>query len=296
MAVDDRDPPARAVGREEPQGDPLARPLDRGDEAQARREVRGDGRGEDAPAPVQLRRVPVPAVLCDLALVEENVHELAPEVTTLHEHGAGPQLRDRPRGGPRVGERAHPPPAEPLGLVPVRGDEEGPREEVPGQGGGEVLPLKGGPDGRDHHGIDDEGEPRAIEFVRHPPDDVAGVQHSGLRGPHVEVAEDGADLGAHLLDGEGEDRVHGAGVLGGHARDRGGPVDAGGGEALQVRLDPCASPGVAPGDREGGPHRPAETGGPLKGSAGPRRTFILRPLIAAPPCGPTAATSASIGP
>src|SRR2546426_4194857 len=294
VAVDDADPLPGAVPGEEPQGDPLAGPLERRDEGQARGEEPRDRGGQGTAAAVEVVRVAEAAVLRELPLAIQEVHELALEVAALHEDRVGPELRDRLRSDPRVGEGPDALAGETARLVAVRSDEGRAGEESMDEGGDEVPALQGGSDGRDHDRIDDKGELGPCEFVRDGPDDVPGVQHPCLRSADVEVPEDRAELGPDLRGRDREDRVHGAGVLRRNRGDDGGAVDADGGETLQVRLDPGASAGVAPRNREGRPHPSPQSGGPLKDSArgerlcvppsspllhaGPQRTRQVRPV------------------
>ena len=188
-------------------------------------------------------------------------------MASLDQHGLGPEVADRPRRGlhrPDVPDREA---GEPLRFVAVRGHEGRAIEEAFDEGRSEIVLLEPRADGRDHHRVDDDGERGAPQAVRDRPDDVCGVQHPGLRRPHIEVVQDRAQLFPNFRGRDREDRIDRARVLGRHARDDTRPVHADRRERLQVRLNSRAAPGVAPGDRQGRAHLRAKEGAGLKSDA-----------------------------
>ena len=103
---------------------------------------------------------------------------------------------------------------------------------------------------RHHHRIDDERQRMLLEPVGHGLDDLAGEEHPGLRSVDPDVAGDRVELRAHeprrhLVDGGDLARV-----LRRERDDRRHAVNAGGGERLQVGLDPGPSAGIGARNRD----------------------------------------------
>ena len=90
----------------------------------------------------------------------------------------------------------------------------------------------------------------AREKVRDRDDDLRREQRSGLGRIDTDVVVDGLELRGDDPGGQRVGRQDRRGVLRGDADDRGHPVAAGGGERLEVSLDPGATAGIGRGDRQ----------------------------------------------
>src|SRR5262249_47898140 len=83
------------------------------------------------------------------------------------------------------------------------------------------------------------------------------VQHAGLRGADVEVAEDGIQLRGDEVSSHGRDLAYPPGILRRQRRRHARPVHAEGGEGQKISLQPGAARRVRAGDRQrdgGWPH------------------------------------------
>ena len=106
----------------------------------------------------------------------------------------------------------------------------------------------------DHHGVehDRRGGIQLVERAVDGGDRLDRAQHPDLDRVDADVALDGAHLGDDQLRLDRPDRVDADRALRRDRRDRGHPVDAAGGERLQVGLDPGTAAGVRTGDRQHG--------------------------------------------
>ena len=144
----------------------------------------------------------------------------------------------------------HVEPGERLRLAQVRRHDGRERKEAPDERvDGVVLEqLRAG--ARDHHGIEDERDMSRVQDCGHGLDDRGREEHPGLRRVDADVVEDGVELRAHERRRQ---RVHVGDrgrVLRGQGNQHGHPVTAGGGERLQVRLDPCTTARIGRGNRQ----------------------------------------------
>ena len=103
---------------------------------------------------------------------------------------------------------------------------------------------------RDHDRIHDQRDGDVGEVVRHGPDQLGGEEHPRLRGIDADVVEDRLQLSTDELGRELVHRRNPDRVLRGQRDDRRHPVATGGRERLEVRLDPGATAGVGPGNRQ----------------------------------------------
>jgi hypothetical protein len=137
------------------------------------------------------------------------------------------------------------------GLGKVGGGDGGERQQSLAHGRACVRVEQGRATLGDHHRVDDHGRvPHVTERLDNRVDRLHGPEHADLHGVDADVL---GDLSHLLHDDLRRDRMHRAHadrVLRGDRRDRGHPVDAAGGERLEVRLDAGSPAGIGPGDRK----------------------------------------------
>src|SRR5947208_1566825 len=225
LGIDNFDPAAGPVRGPEAKGYLPAGAPHRGEKRESEGQV-GGGRGrERAARAVEFLAVSAASQTDHPTAVVVDVDEGTFHMAAFHEDRLRAEASDRAGRGlhrPDVADREA---GEPLRFVAVRGEQGRPIEESVHEGRLEIVFLESGSDRRDHHGIHDERERGPTQLPCDGPDDRGGEEHAGLRRSDVEVVQHRAELLPDLRRGDREDRVHGPGVLGGHARDDGRPED-----------------------------------------------------------------------
>ena len=154
-------------------------------------------------------------------------------------------------GAHHVVARLHGDPGEPGRLGEVRSDEGGEREDQAAERADGVLLEQPVPVLRDEDRVDHEHvDPRLAHRPGHGLDDRRVREHPRLRRVHADVGRHRADLLGDRRRRQRLEPLDASRVLDGHRGDRRHTEHAERGERLEVRLDPGAAAGVAPGDRQ----------------------------------------------
>jgi hypothetical protein len=130
--------------------------------------------------------------------IEQDVDELAGDVTPFHEDGLGPEPSDRAGRAFHVDDRPNLHLRQAFGLESVWRHHSRSRQEPVDQGIPEVVAFQTRSHCRDHHGIDDEREGPFRETRDHGPHNLLRVQHPRLGSADFEIPEHGAKLSADL--------------------------------------------------------------------------------------------------
>jgi hypothetical protein len=181
----------------------------------------------------------------DVALPVEEVIDRILAMPTGDDHSRSAELVD-PLGQLAPGSLA----GEHLGLHQVRGDDGRQREQPFHEHFHRIVLQQLGAGARDHHRIDHERHPVGSEKVGDDVDELTREEHSRLRGVDSDVREDRHQLRLDERRGQFLHSAHPERILRRQRDDRARAEAAGGGERLEVRLDPCAAPRIGAGNRE----------------------------------------------
>lgn len=175
----------------------------------------------------------------------EEIHGMGacPQVATFHEEAFPCGVAKFAACFFKLGEGADGAANEVRGFVAVGCDKRGKGEEFFAHGIHGTGFHEGGSAGGDHHGVEHEGNTwsRGAQFAGNGANDGCGEKHPCLHGRDGQGFKDEANLVCDNARAEGRDAVDAAGMLRDDRGDGGGPVDAQGGECLEVGLDSRAT-------------------------------------------------------
>ncbi len=185
-----------------------------------------------------------------LARQRQQIGQLVPaQMPALEQHGLGAQAQQVGAGGFEVSDFAHGPAQQQRGLVKVRRDQAGAREQLGHQRGDGLLPDQRVAAGRHHHRVQHHAlEPVMVDRPGHHLDDLGRMQHADLDRVDADVLDNGGDLRLQEVRRHAVDRAHADRVLRRQRGDRAHAVAAQRGKGLEVGLDARAAAGIAAGN------------------------------------------------
>ena len=213
-------------------------------------ERRRNRRGEGAAGAMRVLRLhPRDGELAELVAVVEEIGGRPLAMPALDHHRLRAQRDDLLRRLAHVVPGIEATAQQRLRLGQVGRKHGGQGQQPVAQGVEGVLPQQPVATLRHHHRIDHQ-RPQAVllHLGGDQLDDLGAGEHARLGHLDVDVAHDGVDLGCHQLRRKLKHLAHALGVLRGDGGESSRPVDAQGGERLEIGLDAGATAGVRPGD------------------------------------------------